>query len=104
MSKWLRSREKMCNHIRRWEWSGLSQRGYCDKAQISSTQFHYWMKIHRSAQIDDDRMEQFLPVVIKEPLQETSDQQIVVSCPNRLVTTFPHMPGSIALIRQLKMV
>ena len=49
-------------------------------------------------------MEQFLPVVIKEPLQENSDQQIIVSCPNRLVTTLPHLPGSIALIRQLKMV
>ena len=94
----------MCNHIRRWEWSGLSQRGYCDKAQISSTQFHYWMKIHRSSHPKDVLLVQFLPVVIKEPLQETYDQQIVVSCPNRLVTTFPHLPGSIALIRQLKMV
>jgi hypothetical protein len=104
MSKRLRLREKMFNHIRRWESSGLSQRGYCDKARISRTQFHYWMKIHRSAQIDDDPMEQFLPVVIKEPLQETSDQQIVVSCPNGLVITFPHMPSSISLIRQLIMV
>jgi hypothetical protein len=56
------------------------------------------MKIHRSSHQKDDPMEQFLPVVIKEPFQETSDQQIVISCPNGLVITFPHLSGSIATL------
>ena len=51
------------------------------------------MKIHRSSQIDDDPKEQFIPVVIKEPLQENSNQQHVVSCQNGLVITFPNMSG-----------
>lgn len=101
MSKRVRVRKQMFDHIRRWESSGLSQREFCQKARISKTQFYYWLKQHRSMSHDVKPAERFLPVVVKESAIEDPGQQIVVSCPNGLVITFPAMPGSIGLIRQL---
>jgi hypothetical protein len=101
MSKRVRVRKQMFDHIRRWETSGLSQREFCQKARISRTQFYYWMKQHRSTSVEDKQADRFLPVVVKEPGIEDPGQQIVVSCPNGLVITFPAMPCSMGLIRQL---
>jgi hypothetical protein len=39
--------------------------------------------------------------VVKESVPEDTDHKIIVSCPNGLVVSFPNIPGSIALIRQL---
>jgi hypothetical protein len=101
MSKRVRLRAKMFDHVRRWENSGLSQRAYCERAKINRAVFYYWVKIQREAPKEDQPSNLFLPVVINESMPEDVDQKIVVNCPNGLVITFPNMPGSIALIRQL---
>lgn len=101
MSKRVRVREKMFDHIRRWEHSGLSQREYCERARINRSVFYYWVKLHREAGSDDEPSNHFLPVVVKESVPEDTDHKIIVSCPNGLVVSFPNIPGSIALIRQL---
>ncbi len=103
MSKRLRKRKKMFDHIRRWHTSGLSQRTYCEKHRINRAQFYYWIKIQQSQDLDVEQPTQFLPVVIKESEGVGSDERIVLRCPNGMVVTFPHEERSVSLIRQLLM-
>jgi hypothetical protein len=101
MSKRVKLRKQMFEHVRCWKSSGLSQREYCEKARISRTQFYYWMKIHKESFVEHKQEVSFLPVVVKESAPEDAGQQIVVRCPNGLDITFPAMTWSIGLIRQL---
>lgn len=100
MSKRVKVRERMFDHIERWERSGLSQREYCQKARVERGVFYYWLKIFRGLRAEPSTPA-FLPIVVQENGPMVADDRILVTSPNGLVVSFPNREGSIILIRQL---
>lgn len=101
MSKRVQLRKKMFNHIRRWQASSLSQRAYCKKFRIPTSQFYYWQRTYRASLQQDPAATQFLPVVVTEPQQPADEPSIIINCPNGMVISFPNTTDSVSLIRQL---
>ncbi len=55
-------REQMIEHIKGWQTSGLSQKKFCEQANIPYHVFHYWYKVFRKTDSADSGSFVKLPV------------------------------------------
>jgi hypothetical protein len=88
------------NHIERWQISGLSQRAYCKKHDLTTHRFYDWKRRIKSA---DNPPVSFLPVALTDRPARTCPS-IRIHTPNGFTIEVENQIGSIEIDRLLKMV
>jgi hypothetical protein len=80
-------REEMFGHIEAWKNSNLSQKVYCEQADLAYTTFQYWAKKYReeSSETEITDIPGFIPVEVRpdpEPDQTRFTNQLHFLFPN----------------------
>ncbi len=92
-------REKMFDHIRRWEQSGMTLREFCRDHHVERSRFYYCLKIFREA--PEREQSAFLPIIVDEHVSQPKEDRIVVTGQAGMTASFTMAASSIYLIRQL---
>lgn len=89
---------EMLGHIREWQYSGLSQIGYCQEQGISFSKFNYWV---RKSRPDSSPAEGFVLIkLVKSPVVTSLSplMELVTTGGNRLKFYSPVDPEFIKSI------
>ena len=70
-------REQMFQHIRAWELGDISQKEFCERANIRYHVFHYWYKVYRDK--DKAISSPFVKLKVDPPVSLSSVELI---CPD----------------------
>ena len=92
--------QKMFEMISNWQQSGLSQKAWCEQANIAYSSFHYWYRRYRMTQAAscEDAPEGFVQVLVQDKAFNTPWCELVFDNGNRL---FLHQPVSAVFIKSL---
>lgn len=60
---------EMLGHVKEWQYSGLSQIGYCQEQGISFSKFSYWV---RKSRPNSSPAEGFVPIKLEKPTSAVS--------------------------------
>ena len=90
-------KQEMFSLIKRWKKSGINQRDFCDRHDLSMHTFHYWLRKYR--QIHTSSENGFVPVEIS-PVTDIVKREIQIHYPNGVLLTLSE-EASISRIKAL---
>jgi hypothetical protein len=88
---------RMFSLIGQWQDSGLTQKNFCEKKDITYARFHYWYKKFRDVDPPGDIVPSFVPVNIS---QDMGSSFCTVRLPGGAEIDF-HVPVPPAYLNQL---
>ncbi|MBK7097228.1 MAG: helix-turn-helix domain-containing protein [Sphingobacteriales bacterium] len=80
--------------IEAWQQSGLSQRAFCEKNNITHSTFYYWYRVYKSS---EEKTDSFVPLTITRQ----ADELMTLTGSNGIRLQLPISSGAADFVKQL---